>query len=279
MQKWREYWFAPSSLLDLGVGRAWLALVLLLLDGTSRFQIVGRASPELWTPVGLVAALGWEQPSPTAMQFLGWTTSALLVLAAVGLFTRTALTLLVPLLLVQEGMLASVGKPTHAGLPAMWAVMFFALAPCSRRFAIDAWLRPSAMEKSRFARWPIDLFYVVLASFYFSAGLSKLLWSGLSWADGSTLQYHLLAKGTSPGLRLAEFPWLCTLGSTTVLLWELSFPLGMIRRLRPFFLLAGAAFHLSTGLFLDVWFWPVVALYLLFVPWHRHGERIDALHT
>jgi hypothetical protein len=168
----------------------------------------------------------------------------------------------------------SFGKTDHATIPVLYALLFLALSPCDRRFSVDALLRRAfgrdrGPAQSIFARWPTELLYVVLSSFYFSAGLSKLRVSGLRWIDSNTLQFHLLQKQTPLGVEFAEFPWLCALASAIVLAWQLGFPLGLVRGLRPFFLLGGVAFHLGTGFLMNVWFWPVPCLYLLFVPWSR----------
>ena len=40
---WRRYWFSPASLTDLGVSRAVLAGLVLVLNGTTRFVQVGMA--------------------------------------------------------------------------------------------------------------------------------------------------------------------------------------------------------------------------------------------
>lgn len=270
---WQRHWFTPAPLADLGVGRVVLVVLVLLL-GTDRYVRTGRASDQLWDPVGALVLLGVDKPGPDTVVWLAWITICLLVFVGIGLFTRIALACLVPLLFFEDALVMSFGKTSHATIPVLWAFLFFAMSPCDRRLSVDAWIRRSrgndpGPDASPYARWPIELLYVVLSAFYFSAGLSKLRVSGLRWADGSTLQYHLLHKQIPLGLELAELPWLCAAASTLVLLWQLGFPLGLHRRFRPFCLMGGLAFHIGTGLFMDIWFWPVPVLYLLFVPWTR----------
>lgn len=267
---WDRHWFAPASLTDLAMMRLIVLGLLLLLNGTSRFLIVGSTPVDQYLPTPLVG--GIDKPDLETMRTLGLATACLLTLGFFGIGTRAALVIAAPLLFVQEALLMSVGKPAHAAIPALWATLFLALAPCDRRLSVRAlaWGRARALpERSDFARWPIELAFVVLAGFYFAAGCSKLLWSGVAWADGATLQYHLLRAGTPLGIQLAEWPAFCAAGSAIVLAWELAFPLGISRRLRPYVLAGGLVFHLATGLLLSIWFWPVVALYLVFLPWSR----------
>lgn len=273
---WRRYWFTPASLTDLGVSRAVLAGILLYLNGTTRFLHVGTVAPELWVPVPLLTVLGVPQPGVETLRWMGVATAALLAAVMLGLGTRVALVAVLVLELLQEGFINSFGKVTHATLPLLYALAFFTLAPCNRAFALDAvWRRaPFAERTSPFARWPIDLLYVELAGYYALAGVAKLRDGGVAWGDGYTLQYHLLDFGTPLGQRVAQDLGLCAALSGATLLFELFFWTGIVRRLRPFWLVAGALFHLGTTVMLNISFWPVVATYLLFVPWSRLGRRM-----
>jgi hypothetical protein len=272
---WRRYWFSPGSLTDLGVARVVLAAILLWLNGTTRFLHVGTVAPALWVPVPLLEMLGVGQPSVETLRWMGIATAALLVAVLLGIGTRVALVAVLALELLQEGFINSFGKVTHATLPLLYALAFFALAPCDRAVALDAlWRREPTERAARFARWPIDLLYVELAGYYALAGVAKLRDSGIAWGDGYTLQYHLLDFGTPLGQRVAGDLGLCAALSGLTLLFELGFWTGVVRRLRPFWLVAGALFHLGTTLLLDITFWPVVATYLLFVPWSRLARLV-----
>ena len=124
-----------------------------------------------------------------------------------------------------------------------------------------------------YARWPFELLYVELAAYYCLAGVSKLRASGIEWADGYTLQYYLLIKGAPLGEWLASHLWACAALSALVLIFEVGFPLGIVlRRLRALWLTAGLFFHLGTTYFMNITFFPVVALYAVFVPWAALGR-------
>ena len=298
---WRRYWFTPASLTNLGVARIILVAIALSLHPAIRYLRVASVAPGLWAPVPLLRMLGIPQPSLQALQWMAHATLLLLLAVGVGVFTRIALALLVPLLLIQEAMANSMGKVAHGTIPLMYAFLFLLLAPCNRAFALSAvWrrarvsagsdtFRDAPCRESAYARWPLELLFIELAAFYFCAGLSKIRAAGLLWADGYTLQFHLLFKGAPLGRMLASHLWLCTGLSALVLIFELGFPLGMLRRLRPLVLGGGVLFHLGTTYFMNIAFSAVVALYALFVPWtvlgtavaHRTGlarRRLEVLY-
>src|SRR5579862_3691543 len=212
---WRAFWFAPAPLVDLGVARAIVAGIFLLLDPRTRYLRVAFIPPPLWKPLPLVAALGLPQPGLATLQWMGVVTTALLIAAALGVLARAALTALVPLVLLQEAWLNSAGKITHGTIPLVWALVFLVLSPCDRRFTVgEAWRRirghgASGPVESGHARWPLLLVFAEIAAFYCAAGVTKLRTSGLAWADGWTLQYFLLTAGTPAGLWIAGSRSLC----------------------------------------------------------------------
>lgn len=285
-RRWQTFWFAPAPLADLAIARVLLCAIVLRLHGNVRVLGVGLVSVEHWKPLPWIEALGFSRP-PTVLELVWWgrATRIALACAALGLLTNLSMLAVLVLQLAQEAFLNCFGKTNHATIPLLWALLFFSLAPCGRVLSIDALLRrgwrrvraasadPPA-SRSPCARWPFELLFVELAAYYFLAGFAKLRESGILWADGATLQYYLLEKATPAGLWLAEHVWLCIALSAMVLAFELSWPLGVVlRRLRPVLLLAGLAFHWGTIVFLRISFWPVWALYALFVPWTGLAER------
>jgi hypothetical protein len=296
---WRARWFPDAPLADLAIARVLLVAIVLHLNGGGvRFSNVARAPAITWDPVPFLDTLGVVQPAAWVMRALASASKVALLAAAAGLATNAALGCAFVLQLVQEGLLNSFGKFTHATIPLLYALLFCALAPCGRVWSIDALIRrvrtrgtagaTAAPRTSRFARWPFELLLVELAFYYFDAGFTKLSRSGLAWADGSTLQYYALLHGTVLGGWLAPHLGLCALLSAGALAFELGFPLALVfRRLRPWFLAAGVCFHVGNHLLLDLIFWPVFAVYPLVVPWsllqrragtllHRYGAPLRA---
>ena len=277
---WRAHWFAPAPLSDLAVARVLLAVIVLCLNGRIRFYGIARAPALAWEPVPLIELLGITQPSIEVVRLASRATQLALVASILGLFTNVALGCAFVLQLLQEGLLNCFGKVTHSTIPLMHAMLFYALAPCGRVLSLDAWRRArrarrdgthelaaASVRLSRHARWPFELLFIELAFYYFDAGLSKLAAGGLAWADGNTLQYHLLREGHVAGSLVAQHRWLCALLSTGALAFELGFPLAIfVRRLRPLFLATGVCFHLANHFLLNLIFWPVLAVYPLVVP-------------
>jgi hypothetical protein len=222
-----------------------------------------------------------DQPTRAAVDLVAKVETGCLVLVAVGLFARPALVAVLALQMVQEAWTNSLGKVTHATLPLLYTLFFLALSPCDRVGSVRALLRGRPAEPcSSDARWPIELSFVALAAYYAKAGVAKLVDGGLGWADGSTLQFHLVTNGSGPAMWLAGHLALCRLLSTAVLVFELGAPLGILRPLRPIVLAAGVCFHVGTSVFLGITFWPVVALYpvfvSIFVPWTRLRTALRA---
>lgn len=279
--RWRQFWFAPAPLVDLAIARVLLCAIVLRLHGDVRVLAVGLVSAEHWKPLPWIEALGFSRP-PMVPELVWWgrATRIALASAALGFATNVSLLAVLVLQLVQEAFLNCFGKTSHGTIPLLYALLFFALSPCGRVLSLDAALRRAwcrvrnvpaqSVSCSVYARWPFDLLFVELAAYYFLAGVAKLRESGLLWADGATLQYYLLEKATPAGLWLAGHVRLCSALSVLVLVFELSWPLGVVlRRLRPALLVAGLGFYWGTIVFLRISFWPVWSLYLLLVPWRR----------
>jgi hypothetical protein len=276
LARWRRHWFEPAPLLDLAVARLVVVGILAWLDAGGRATATAAAAPQFWKPIPFLAAIGAaSQPTMELVGRVASVETALFVLAAIGLAARPALAGIFVLQLMQEAWSTSLGKVTHATLPLLYVVAFLALSPCERVLSLRAWWRGRPPEPSTAdARRPIELAVVVLAAYYCKAGIAKLHDGGLAWADGSTLQFYLMTNGRPAGMALATWPSLCAAASALVLAFELGWPLALVRRLRPAVLAAGALFHAATNVFLGISFWPVVATYLVCVPWTRLLARL-----
>ncbi|MFN2376294.1 MAG: HTTM domain-containing protein [Candidatus Binatia bacterium] len=289
---WRRFWFREGSLVHLAIARILLASIVLSLDSGGRFLRVGLVAPEQWTPIPALQLLGIGQPDLALLESLDLATRAALIASGLGVLTNLSLFVAFLLQLVQEAWLNSFGKVTHATIPLLYALLFFACSPCGRRLSVDAgmkrcWrrLRGGGEEGARpdtsvHARWPLELLFIELAAFYFQAGLAKLQSAGPAWADGYTLQFYLLQKDTAAGVWLAGHLGLCAALSAAVLVFELCFPVAIVaHRLRPWFLAGGLLFHLGTSVFLGVVFWPLWVLYVLFLPWDRVAAAVGKMLT
>ena len=194
--------------------------------------------------------------NPTTFTWLYWGTFAAGLLALVGLRTRISLLLFTAGTWIFVAHLFSYGDRHHT--EALFAIflLLLALAPSGERLSVDAALRrrrtgvPGA-EISELAIWPLKLTLVLLGLTYFSAGMAKMVHSGLRWMNGYTLQGHTLAdalsRGHPFGVWLAQQHTLAVLLSVFTIVFELFFWVSIFapRRWLPAFLLAALMFQVG----------------------------------
>jgi hypothetical protein len=129
--------------------------------------------------------------------------SVLGVMVTVGLLTRPALLAYVIGYTYIGAVFSVWGVYAHSrALPVqVFAILAFApgttawsvdrlVAAARRRGGVRASIR-SVLAGPPVPRWGTQLVLVVIATLMFSAGLSKLRYSGLRWADGETLRFYL----------------------------------------------------------------------------------------
>jgi hypothetical protein len=110
---------------------------------------------------------------------------------------------------------------------------------------------------------------------YFVNGVYKF--AGPAWRDGNLLHYvfnNLAWTRFSSAQLSLPLPVIQVLTWTT-LFWELFFPvLVLIPRVRTLALWLGVAFHIGTGVFLQLGPFPLymICLYLPLVPWDRYVD-------
>ena len=173
-----------------------------------------------------------------------------------GLFTRPSLFLFATGTWIFVAHLFSYGDRHHT--EALFAIflMVLAFAPSGERLSADAALRRrrtgvGGAESSELAIWPLKLILVLLGLTYFSAGMAKMLHSGLRWMNGYTLQGHTLAdalsRGYPFGIWLAQQHTLAIVLSVFTIAFELFFwvVLFVPRRWAPLLLLAALLFQVG----------------------------------
>jgi hypothetical protein len=100
------------------------------------------------------------------------------------------------------------------------------------------------------AMWPLKLAHVLLALTYFSTGITKLLYGGLRWMNGYTLQTDVFTDATNRGLPLGIWlshqHTLCVLLSIGTILFETFFFVSiLVPRVAPLFFVGGILFHIG----------------------------------
>ena len=249
-------------------------------------------------------------PLPVAPpSWLGPVIVILAVLAAVGIATRASLIALAATYLYAGSILNSYGFVAHDTTLPMIVLLVLAFSPGVTTCSLGAYLRRRSASGSwtglgrKVPVWPARLILVVLALIYFSSGYAKLRETGLEWGDGKTLQTYatdpqpapyflqdpdadresfrdlvglesfLYSSGTPTSLlrTLAGNDLVMAIIATSSLLWELTFPLVIfVRRLLPWYLAVGLAFHMIVALTFKLYsFYSFPLCYLVFVDWTR----------
>jgi hypothetical protein len=216
--------------------------------------------------------------TPSGFAILYWITIASGVTALIGPFTRTSVFIFALgnwILIAHTFSYADVHHPE-----AIFCIflMLLAFAPSGRRFSMDAlidrWRKnaPDRFEETvDTAVWPLKVVHILLAITYFSTGLSKIIYGGLQWMNGTTLQHYLLSdafrREIPLGIWLAQQHTLCVLLSIYTIFFELFFFVSIIvPRTAPYFLIGGIFFQLGLYVFSGhAFFQHMVLLTLLLV--------------
>jgi len=124
--------------------------------------------------------------------------------AAVGLFTRPALFIFGLATIYIIDVEVSRGFFNHEASLTTQTLLILALVPGSTSFSVDNLLKWAyrryktgtgnllpAIIGPPASVWGIKLILVLLASVYFTAGVSKIRYGGLAWLDGQTLTHYL----------------------------------------------------------------------------------------
>jgi hypothetical protein len=245
--------FGPDSLAGLGAARAGVAHWTVWLLGEAPSATLLHALVIVWAVAAGLLLVGW------------WSRLAAAVAWALAL------------------LFWALNPHVHnAGDTVRITILFYLmLCPCGAVWSMDHWLRRGqAAGKRLFVYpWPLCLLFVQMAIIYFYNGVHKLL--GAQWRSGQALHYVLgdltlarvsYATVPVPDVATQILTW-------TVLAWELTFPLLVLRRsTRLVALLMGVGFHVGIGLTLELGaFAPyMLCLYVPLAPWERLVRRSAA---
>jgi hypothetical protein len=261
LEWWDRYWFTPAPTVNLAVARilAVAAQVFWLLPSLD--EQLGRlqANSSFLHPQILIRLVAAVFPrdvwfTPHAIIVVWWLVVALGLLSLVGLFTRVVM----PLFALGSWFLVahrfSYGDVHHSEALFALLLMSLALSPCNEDLSLDAWRKRRAgrppQEMSPLARWPFALSHLLLAMVYFSTGITKLMFGGLRWMNGYTLQARTLqdalGRDIPLGIWLAQQHELSIMLSIGTVIFELGFATSLfLPRWRTAFFAAALAFHVG----------------------------------
>jgi hypothetical protein len=196
---WDWYWFTPAPTVNLALARvlAVAAQLFWLFPSLDEQLVRLESSPHFIHPQFLIRVVAAVFPrevwfTPHTITVVWWSIKALGLLSLVGLFTRVAM----PLFALGSWLLVahrfSYGDVHHSEAMFALFLLSLSLSPCSEDLSLDAWRARRAgrqpADRSPLARWPFALAHLLLATTYLSTGLTKMVFGGLQWMNGYTLQ-------------------------------------------------------------------------------------------
>ena len=280
----------PTDPAALGVIRALLCgfvLSKILLTG---FADLGRLPTTIMRPTGAMQIIPWRfydlLMTPTGMLAFKSLLVVSLIAATTGYLTSVSTKSAALLFLFYEGLVRSFGLFNHDEMPMVYILVVLAFTPCGDAFSLDKRFgRRQPKPGDLIYGYPILLMRALLAWSYFSSGLIKLRSAGLSYFNPDSLPtlaiFHSLDNLHETQFRLAfwlpQVRGLTTVAVIVVLLWEIAFPLAIFfKTARRIILVFGVLFHVSTLLFMNIFFPYHLAAYAVFVDWPRLIARIKS---
>jgi uncharacterized membrane protein YphA (DoxX/SURF4 family) len=285
---WDRYWFTPAPTVNLAMARILAVASQLFWVFPSLDEQLSRlqANSRFIHPQMLIRIVATVFPrdtwfTPGTITAIWWLTVAAGVLALVGLWTRPALLALALGVWFLVAHRFSYGDVHHSEAMFAFFLMSLALAPSGDDLSIDAWRRRQAghppAEMSPYARWPFALAHLLLAMVYLSTGITKVIFGGLQWVNGYTLQERTLmdalGRDVPLGIWLAQQHTLSILLSVGTVIFELGFCLSLfLPRWKTFFFAAALAFHIGLHLVAGHGFFGHMAVVLILLlcydpPW------------
>jgi hypothetical protein len=238
-----------------------------------------RVPPEGWRALG-----GIPFAPPLVVALLEAAFVVACALAAAGLFTRASTLVAAALGLYLLGLPQSFGKLNHYH-HLIWFAVLLAASPCGDAFSLDRrWRRRAETSPAPGTAYglPVRIGWILIGLLYLFPGAWKLLVQPAGWLSGEHLVGHLHAKwhelgGFRPPLPIDRWPLACLALSIFTLVFELGFlPLVLFRRTRALAVGAGLLFHGGTWLAMRISFLPLLACYVVFVPWSALLRRLRA---
>jgi hypothetical protein len=295
VDRWNAYWFPTTPTLHLAICRivAVAAQLFWFFPNLEEHRNLLVKNSEFIEPQLLTRVISAVVPrdlifTSEAFTVLYWATAVAGVAALVGFFARISLFVFALGTWIFVAHLFSYGDRHHTEALFCIFLMLLAVAPSGDRLSVDALIRrrrrhasdaSDASGMSEMAIWPLKVVHVLLAMTYFSAGMSKLLYSGVRWLNGYTLQGHTfgdaLERGHPLGIWLAGQHELAVALSVCTILLEVFFFVSLFTpRLAPLFFLSALAFQVGLYLAAGYDFFQhmvllTLLLFFLYPEWWR----------
>jgi len=263
IDRWNSYWFPQSTPIPLSIFRivAVGAQLLFFLPSIDTNLNLLEKNETLLSPQFLIVAITAIIPeqlflTPTTFAIIRWITIFAGVTCLIGFWTRAS-----AFIFALGNWIFIAHRYSYADIHHPEAVfciflMLLAFSPSGAALSVDSLLnrrRINAVfspEELDTAVWPIRFVHILLALTYFSTGASKLIYGGLQWINGNTLQQYILTnavrKDLELGIWMAQQPTLCRLLSVYTIVFELFFFVSVVMpSTARYVLLSGIVFQIG----------------------------------
>lgn len=271
--QWNSFWFRPCPPHLLAVFRMLFGAFLLLYFGLQLPHVALLYSREgLHMPLAMPSpflAILFAPPPPAIAYLLFITLYAFLLCFTVGLLTRVSAAIAF-LLYSYQWILSLHQFGTSFDRLFLFSLLVLVCSDCGATFSADMRIRRGSWTAWRMISiLPQRLLAVQISATYLGVGWQKL---GLpAWQDGTVFIYGFMGRwATPPAFAIAR--WNIPLWFYDGVVWcikafEIMIPFGLwIRRVRIWFFLGGALFHIGIAVLLAIWwFLALIPAYVLFL--------------
>lgn len=258
-------------------GLWFLNLVLTPLD------TLAQLPPGIYNPIGIpfkfFHGLSLVMLNPAFLVFFKWSTTAIVFLAATGIFQRSSSLIGSVLITLEQALLRGFGNINHGELPLLYAAYVITVA----LFLIPKSKAPNPYQI------PFVLFLMIFLFTYTLIGLHRIAFGGLEVFTTERITYWIAANTYDVsyyrfgwGQKVLESPllnYLFVIGFPVITVFEILAPLALIYPLfRALFLLVIYPFHLMNFIFMDLLFLESMLLLILLFDISRWLEpkRLDS---
>jgi hypothetical protein len=267
-----------------------LALFRILFFAFSILNLIGPyvLSLKAWTylPKSSQVALpgiGWLMEiipvSPQIYQLMIWLSIALSIMAIFGLKTKWVLRFYIPVAFYIWAVPCFYGKLNHTQIM-LWIPIILAFSPCSDVLSLDNVIRnikkkSSAPLKSIKYGFPLAMIWLHLGIIYCFSGFHKLWDTGLYWALSDNIINQIQLEWVENydvilGYRVDKFPVLLKIGALLLILFEITYPIFLLKPLTRWINFIGAwSIHLTAGALMNIDFVNLRFMHFSLINWSR----------
>jgi hypothetical protein len=281
--RWEAFWFEPSPAIGLAICRVLFFGAFLLYYLRINYTELGNLPPHAWRAVWPFAPLGLGLPSASTLDMLQWVWRVSLFAACIGVMWRMASLVAFVLGLYLIGLSENVARINHSDAIVVFALAVMALSRGADTFSVDA-LRGRTSKRgpcpSGEYTWPIRAMWLVMATIYFAAGITKLATSGVVWVTSANLANLLMlgpvtsAPLTGLGQEIGRHAVLSSGLAALALMIELSMPLALVSTAARLILVPALfIMQVSIRALMGPGFTEFFICGLFWIPWGRVAER------